>query len=86
MSSKLFAELEVEHKRMIDASLLGDPPISDLKNFYRKLVMGRKQINHPSELRILDMRIMYWKGFVRQTGETDVLSDEAADRHIRNRT
>jgi len=86
MGSLLFIELEAEHNRMKQLAFLGDPPLEELKTFFRKLRESESQLQDEGELYKVVAWIMYWRGFVRQTGETDVLTDDEADRHVRNRS
>lgn len=73
-------ELSREHQRLIELSMVGDPPRGRLKAFWQKLHKAKSRTKNPHSLRNIEFYIMYWKGFLRHSGQfeaLDVDSDEA---------
>ncbi len=80
MASQVFLELKAQHERLYAQAILGAPPKDELKNFWKNLNSKKRQIVDREERSKVEYYISYWKGFLRQSGEYEVLTSAEAER------
>jgi len=80
MASQVFLELKAQHEQLYAQAILGAPPKDELKRLWTNLNNEKTQIFDEGERNKIEYYISYWKGFLRQSGEYEVLTSEEADK------
>lgn len=80
MASDLFLHLKAEHDRLSKMAIVQDPSKQDLKRFYLELLQSLHTLTDSQEKAQINHFLLCWRTYVRQTGETEVLSDEQVEK------